>query len=98
MGAACVLSVTGEAEGLAVVWAERTQNDEREIVAALGVGRGARFYIPWLIDFARANRATRIRTHCKRAGLIRLYQRHGFTVGEIDEDGNAVLGWKDGQG
>ena len=90
-GAACVLSMSGEASGLSVVWAERTQDNEREIVAALGVGTGAKAYIPWLIEFAKANSAASIRTHCKRPGLIRLYERFGFQVTKIDEDGYSVL-------
>jgi hypothetical protein len=97
-GAAVVLRMSGDASGLSVVWAERTASDQREIVAALGVGAGAAAYIPWLIEFGEANSASSIRTHCKRPGLIRIYERFGFRTVKIDEDGYTVLRFKNGQG
>lgn len=94
---AVVLQITGEAQGLAVVWCEIQQIGGRELVAALGAGQGAKPFIRWLIDFARANRASSIRTHCKRAGLIRLYEKAGFRAIGTDESNYTVLRWADGR-
>ena len=96
-GEAVVLKMTGDAQGLAVLWCEIKQSGGRELVAALGAGRGARAFIPWLTDFARANRADSIRTHCKRAGLIRLYQKAGFRAIGTDESNYTVMRWADGR-
>ncbi|WP_375170091.1 hypothetical protein [Marinobacter sp.] len=96
-GEAVVLQITGEAEGLAVLWCERRQDGGRELVAALGAGQGARPFIRWLIDFARANRASSIRTHCQRPGLIRLYQRQGFDIIGQDDSHYTILRWADGR-
>lgn len=96
-GEAAVLQISGDANGLAVVWCEIKQIGGRELVAALGAGQGAKAFIPWLIDFARANRASSIRTHCQRAGLIRLYEKAGFRAIGTDDSRYTVLRWEDGR-
>lgn len=96
-GEAVVIRMAGACEGLAVLWCEIRPDGGRELVAALGVGQGARAFIPWLIEFARANNATTIRTHCQRAGLIRLYQGAGFRIVGTDDSNHIILRWADGR-
>lgn len=96
-GAASVIRISGDAAGTIVVWMERDTDGNRELVLGLGAGRGARHWIPWALAFARANKAATIRTHCTRAGLIRLYEKHGFTRAGADDEGFTVLRWHDGR-
>lgn len=90
-GQAAILKMSGDASGLVVVWAEVTDQGHRELVIALGVGSGARNWIPWAVEFAADNGAGSIRTHCRRAGLIRLYQNNGFLPAGVDADGYTIL-------
>lgn len=96
-GCASVLMLSGDAEGVVMLWAERRDDEKRELVAALGTGSGARAFIPWLIELAKANHAASIRTHCKRAGLIRLYEKHNFETAGMDEGGYQIMRWHDGR-
>jgi len=96
-GQCSVLKVTGSAAGYVVVWMERDEHEHQELVLALGVGVGARRWIPWALQFARNNHANSVRTHCKRAGLIRLYQQNGFKKAEIDPQGYQVMRFNNGR-
>lgn len=62
-----------------------------ELVIVLGAGRGARSLIPWAKQLAKNHGIKRVRTHVKRPGLVRLYQREGF---QIDQ---TVMVHSDGQ-
>ena len=96
-GAAAVLLMSGDAAGLVVIWAEITEQQNRELVIGLGAGTGARHWIPWAVQFAAQNGARSVRTHCKRPGLIRLYHKNGFLTAGIDADGYTILRRENGR-
>jgi len=96
-GAACVLRISGAACGLVVLWSEINAQNGREIVLALGTGTGAKYWIPWAVQFSKDNRAGSIRTHCQRPGLIRLYEKNGFQVVGTDPGGYTILRFENGR-
>ena len=84
--------VTGTSAGWLVLRLEGTPLDELELVIVLGAGKGAAAVIPIIQSYAKRLGAT-VRTHVTRAGLVRMYEAHGFQRAEI------VLKWRptDGQ-
>ena len=52
-----------------------------ELVLVLGEGKGFDEFIPYIINFCK-DRGLGFRTHVKRKGLIKMYQRHGVGLQE----------------
>ena len=76
--------------GVAVLWrceSDRgggfavTRIDGPELVIVLGEGSAAAVFIPHFIKYAK-QKGLGIRTHVKRRGLIRIYERFGLGVSE----------------
>lgn len=87
---------TDEAQGWVVTRVEMRPDGPLELVVVLGAGHGARSIIPWFKHLAVSHDLPRIRTHIKRRGLRRLYEREGFRV-DHEIDGHLVMVWADGQ-
>lgn len=96
-GEAVVLRMTGKVNALVTLWCEIRPDGGRELVIGLGAGEGTRAFIPWLLDFARANNATTIRIHCRRRGMVRLFQGAGFQVIGTDDSNYTIVRWADGR-
>lgn len=76
-GLSTVWKVTGEGVAGFVV----LRVDGSELVIVCGEGQGAKFVIPWIMETARQHNLT-VRTHVKRRGLVRMWQRYGLCLDE----------------
>lgn len=57
--------------------------DETELVIVLGEGRNSRKWIPVIEQYAKKIGAKKLRTHIKRQGLKRIYERAGWGQLEV---------------
>ena len=67
-------------------------NDRRELVLVLGEGKGFFEAAPIFIALARIEGMS-FRTHVKRRGLVRMWQRLGLNIIAVDGD-YKILGWR----
>lgn len=58
-----------------------TRIEPGELVIVCGEGRGMDRWAPMFIDQA-ASQGLKIRTHVKRAGMVRKWKKHGVTLSE----------------
>jgi len=96
-GGCVVARITGEVSAVVLMWRERISATENELVIALATGRNTRAFLPWVVEFARANGCTSIRAHCRRAGLVRLFERAGFRNEGPDNEGLTIVRRKHGR-
>lgn len=72
----------GEFGGYVVTRIDRTEQPRgAELVLVAGAGRGLRHFVPMFIDAARRFQLP-VRTHVRRPGLVRMYERLGFKNSE----------------
>ncbi|WP_375191234.1 hypothetical protein [Marinobacter sp.] len=61
---------------------ERHPNGERELVLVVCQGSDADVIIPWCMQLAEDCGIKRLRAHIERPGLVRKFERHGWSKKE----------------
>lgn len=95
-GCADLLHFNNDVRGYAVVRAVRNEAG-KELVLVLGAGAGAAAFIKRMVSFATKKGFDSIRSHVRRAGLIRLYEKAGFLNVGRDNDGYQIMRRQDGR-